>query len=232
MKTVLIVAAEPFELSAIAKRCEKLAATHWGLRASALGELNGARTVLVAHGPGAELARQAARTAAARERVDAVLSTGVCGALDPSLAVGEVFVASRVRAGSDEYASCAPRTSRAFQTGALVSDDRVIVTAREKQELGRGGARAVEMESGALAALARQWTVPFYCVRAVSDRSDEDLVLDFNALRDSSGRFSTGRILLQALRRPFRVIPGLLRLAVNRRLGVNALGDFIADCRF
>jgi nucleoside phosphorylase len=116
--------------------------------------------------------------------------------------------------------------------GEILSLDRVAVTAAEKRGLReRTGAAVIEMESAAVAAKAREWGLPFRCIKVVSDTAAEDMPLDFNLYRDSAGRFSRSRIALAALRRPFSAIPGLLRLDRNCRHAADKLGEFFADCQ-
>ena len=86
------------------------------------------------------------------------------------------------------------------------------------------------MEAGAVEGKAREWGVPFRCVKVVSDVAAEDMPLDFNLYRDAEGRFSRIRIALAAVARPFSVMPGLLRLDKNCREAAERLGEFFADC--
>ena len=154
--------------------------------------------------------------------MDGIVSTGFCGALDPALGVGDIVVSGDVVA-----------SPRPFVRGEILSLDRVAVTAVEKRLLReRTGAAAVEMESAAVAAKAREWGVPFRCIKVVSDTAAEDLPLDFNLYRDAAGRFSRSRIALAAMRRPFSAIPKLLRLDRNCRHAAEKLGEFFADCQF
>jgi hypothetical protein len=87
------------------------------------------------------------------------------------------------------------------------------------------------MEASAVAAQAAEHNLPFYCIRVVSDTAGESLPLDFNQMRDASGRFSTAKILTAALRRP-SVFPGLIELNKRSKAAAQALGDFLADTRF
>ena len=114
--------------------------------------------------------------------------------------------------------------------GDVLSVDRVAITAAEKGEL-RSSTQAavVEMESAAVARKAREWEMPFGCVRVVSDVADENLPLDFNRYRDADGRFSRTRIALAAMGHPFTVLPGLIRLDRNCRLAAELLGEFLAN---
>ena len=208
MLSVLIVAAEQFELEHIQPR------SGWNL-------------MKVANGPGPKLAREAAETV--RERVDVVVSTGLCGGLHPVLRVGDIFVATEVNGRTASL----PRRGKPFRSGPLVSIDRIAQTAEEKRELRIDtGAMAVEMEAEAVAAYASRIGVPFYCIRAVSDVAEESFMVDLNAARLTTGRFSVPRILLQAARRPLTVAPELLRLRRNAGLAARALGEFFADCDF
>jgi adenosylhomocysteine nucleosidase len=208
-ETWLVVAAERREFDGILKRFGKSSKLDWPAEFAREANWKGARWLLVANGPGSRLVE---RALAQKMEVSGMISTGFCGALDPALQIGDI-----VKGGESE----------------ILSIDRVAVTAAEKSALrARTGAAAVEMEAAAVARKAREWGVPFYCVRAVSDTARDDMPLDFNRYRDSEGRFGRARIALAALSRPFSTVPGLLRLDHNCRLASKALGEFFADCRF
>jgi uridine phosphorylase len=202
---VLFVAAEKFELRPIPAR------EGWQF---------------IANGPGPALA--GAAVDAVKEHVDVIVSTGLCGALDPVMAVGDIFVATEVNGVPARLPSAAGR----FVSGPLVSVDRVITTAAEKRRLFERGARAVEMEAAAVQERARARGAAFYCIRAVSDVAEETFALDLNAARQEDGRFSVWQILGQALRRPSTGIPELIRLRRSAARATKALGEFFADCRF
>ncbi|HYO83608.1 MAG TPA: hypothetical protein VES20_19555, partial [Bryobacteraceae bacterium] len=72
----------------------------------------------------------------------------------------------------------------------------------------------------------------FYCIRAVSDTADDEFPIDFNAVRDESGRFVIHKILMRAIRNPLSTVPGLIRLGRNAQQASRALGDFFARCHF
>lgn len=219
MTTWLMVAAEAREFEGILKRAGDVRALPWqGAAFSRQAQGKNSRWLLIANGPGPRLVERALER---KQDVDRILSIGFCGALDPALRIGDIVVSGEVPKGLG-----AP-----FVRGDVVSVDRVAFTAREKCDLRTAtGAAVVEMESAAVAQKAREWDVPFGCVRVVSDVAGEDLPLDFNRYRDADGRFERTRIALAALGRPFTVLPKLVRLDRNCHRAAERLGEFLANC--
>jgi nucleoside phosphorylase len=161
-------------------------------------------------------------------RVDAVVSSGLCGAVSPDLRVGDIVVAAEVNGAPVGT----PRCRGEYRLGRVASADRVVGTAAERRELAAHGVHAVDMESAVVLDRARALGVPFYCVRAVSDEAAEDWVLDLNAARSPGGAFRIGPVLMQAVRRPAAVVPELLRLRRNAAIAARRLGEFLANCEF
>lgn len=232
MPELLVVAADPRELSGIVGRCRGVSKLKWPVWYARVGDLHANRMVMVANGPGPELAARAAGMALKRCHPDAVISTGYCGALDRTLSAVEVFVAVRVQADGDEFPAAVPATGRrGCKTGTLASIDRVAGV-EEKRRLRESGAAAVDMEAGAVAQAAVRAGLPFYCIRAVLDRAEEEFGLDFNSLRGADGRFSRLRILKAALARPLARFPELMKIEWRGRRASRALGAFVEDCVF
>lgn len=227
---ILAVAAEAREFAGLLKHASDVVRLNWQLSFACKAVVGGQPWVLVANGPGATLAHEAVWTGCGMTAVRAVVSTGYCGGLDPKLLVGDIFAASEVRIPANA-GTFAAMPVRAPHSGLLLSVDRVAVTQREKAALASNGGAAVEMEAGAVAAVAGSMGLPFYCVRVVSDTAGEELPLDFNRYRDQAGRFSRAGIALAAVARPW-LIPALVRFDRNSRRASLTLGDFLADCRF
>jgi nucleoside phosphorylase len=88
----------------------------------------------------------------------------------------------------------------------------VAVTGTEKVELRRAtGADAVEMESGIIQSACREPGVPCTTLRAISDRADEDLPLDFNQFTRPDQSVDLPKLLLAVGRSPAMIRP-LLKL--------------------
>jgi len=212
--SILIVAAEAREFAGLLKRVGPGTPLHCPDIAYARDVvLHGRRAILIANGPGPRLVNKAlASNLIPTWNVTEVISTGFCGALDPTLRIGDIVIAGE---------------------GEIWSEDRVAVRADEKRQLReRTGARVVEMEFAAVQTKAREWGVPCRAVRVVSDSAGEDLPLDFNRYRDAEGRFQLTRIALAGLVRPFTVLPKLMQLDRNSRLATEKLGAFFADSEF
>ena len=226
---LVFIAAEAREFDGLLRRAQRSSVVRGSVAFCRKVLWKDAEIVLMANGPGPELAGVAAGVARESQPLGAIVSFGFCGALHPALEPGDVFVASEVLgAGS----ALPPRTSVAYKTGPLVSIDHVAGTAAEKAELARTGAMAVDMEAGVLAARAREWNVPFFCIRAVTDTADETFALDFNRMRNQDGRFSRARIVAAAIRRPGVLVPELRKVDRRCRQASEALGEFVDHCRF
>ena len=223
------MAAERRELEGLLVHVDEITKPDWPLDFARLGLLKGTQTAMVANGPGAKLAGDAVDIVKERESMDALISTGFCGGLVPRLTSCDIFVATEVVGVAPALLPASPRS---FKTGKLLSIDRVVCTAREKADLGKDGADAVEMEAGAVARRAKAYDIPFFAVRVITDTSEENFPLDFNQLRSEDGRFSRAKILSAALRKPGTVFPGLIKLNKTTKRAAQALGDFLADARF
>jgi Phosphorylase superfamily len=219
------MAAERREFDGIRKRIGNTKQLMWpGAKFACEAEWQGDRWWMLANGPGETLVLDVLKE---KKDVDGMISTGLCGALDPALRLGDVVVSGNA------HIEVTNDTRAPFVRGAVHTIDHVAITAAEKRGLhNRTGAIAVDMESAAVERRAAEWNVPYLCIRAVSDRAGDTLPLDFNRYRNDRGDFSRIRIALAAVARPFTVMPQLMEFDRNCRRAVDALGDFLADCRF
>ena len=229
LRVIVFLASEKRELSGFAKHLTDIKGARVTLDYAHEAQLRGEPVLLAANGSGFRLAREGAESIAnAYSDIEAFVTTGFCGGLDPSLEAGEVVVGTEI--GGEEAA--VPGTDRKFRSGAVLSQDRVADCATEKAGLARTGAIAVEMEAGGVAAYVRSRNIPFFCVKVVTDTARESFPIDFNRMRDSRGAFSRARIARAALRHPFLLFPRLMELDRKCKKAAAILGDFLADCRY
>jgi nucleoside phosphorylase len=228
---VVAVAAEAREFAGLRRRARAVTALEgWTNGRAWLAEVDAARWLLAANGPG-RLAGLAAAEALAVAHAGCVLSVGLCGALDQGLEPGDVVQAEAVIDGQGGRWA-----GGAVQGGGpavrALSLDRVAVSAEEKRRLGAAsGAAIIEMEAAQVARRAVERGVPFFCLKAVGDGAGEELPMDFNLFRDVTGRFSRARIGAACALRPW-LAPGLLRFDRQCRRSIERLGECLVHARF
>jgi DeoD family purine-nucleoside phosphorylase len=142
------------------------------------------------------------------------IRVGTCGALDATLALGDLLVAreaicadgtSRALGGGERVAAdpalteALARSARSARVGTIVSVD--LFYERDGSAAGaRGDALAVEMEAATLFALGAAAGVPVACLLAVTDTFDAGGArrrIDEGALREAGERL--GSVALAAL---------------------------------
>jgi adenosylhomocysteine nucleosidase len=188
-------------------------------------------TLVAVSGMGLDAATSAAQTLLAAGAT-ALVSWGMAGGLDPSLAAGTIclpeFIVSRDgRAlASDLHwrellrAAIPPR--RPVVGGRLVTSDAAIVDVPGKAATFRDcAAAAVDMESLGVAAIAAAAQIPFIAVRVIVDTAGDALPAAV-AAATREGRVRVGPLLRGLLERPGD-LGTLLTLASRYRVAGQAL---------
>jgi nucleoside phosphorylase len=219
-RPVLILVALPAELRSVAV---VLGARPDG--GGVRGRLGAAGAVALAVGVGGGAAR-----AVAAERPRLVISCGFAGALEPSLAPGDLVLASSVRDEAGESIAagepvlCAVRRAldcgdpACLAEGELLCTTEVAATAEAKRALVRPGRLAVDLESAPAAHAARGASVAWLALRVVLDPLDADLPAFAQAARSSY----VAPALRHALRGP-RAAAELAELARRARTASRSL---------
>ncbi len=229
---LLFVASIPMEFAGLERHIEDTRPADFAVDWARAARLGGQEVLLLANGAGRRRAAEAV-DAAKPWRPDAIVSTGFCGGLDRELPVACIVIATAIASDQGAYtAAPGPQGASGGHCGLVCSIDHVARTAGEKRQLRETGACAVEMEAAGVAERAQSLTVPFFCVRAVTDLADETMANDFNSALRPDGHFDTMIILRGTLRRPMVRLPELFRLCQRSMRATRALGDFIAGCRF
>lgn len=187
-------------------------------------------TVLLT-GMGAESARKAISTAPF-EGQDVLVSTGLAGALDENLKLGEIVAARTCRTATQEtkLESDSRLLDLAVTAGACTVEvfltvEAIVATGVEKEALSFSGS-VVEMETKHILEEAAKRDVPAVAVRAISDAADEDLPVDFERIADSRGHVKVGGLLKELAMHPYRLIP-LVRFGRQSRASSVGLADFL-----
>ena len=202
-----------------------------GLRREAglLARLSGDLPVACA---GADAGRAAILARGLVERgVGGLVSFGLAGGLDPALPPGTLLLPERVLLPDGGALAVDPGWRRRAAAllpealaAALAGSDRVLVDVAGKAALRRsGGAAAVDMESHAVAAVARAAGLPFLVIRAIADPAGRALPPAALAGLSPDGGTRPWAVLLALLRSPGQ-LPALVRLAGDSAAGFAALG--------
>lgn len=188
-------------------------------------------TVVIQSGPGFERAAAAAR-AAIRAGATALLSWGLAGGLAEQARPGSVLVPDRIVTSDGRVLPTDDAWRRAFLArlgddvdrvdGALLTVDRVLATPAAKAcSASVSGAVAADMESAAIAELARTHGLPFLAVRVVADGSSEALPRRVDDWLTPEGQARLAP-LLRVLLEP-RELVRLVRLARRSRAATRVL---------
>lgn len=166
-----------------------------------------------------------------------VVSSGVCGGLEPALAIGDVVVPDRLITSSGERielggdAAFGPAGLRARiggHGGALVTASRLVDTPAAKARLhAETRAVAVDMESVAIVAAAHRASLPALVVRGVSDPAGESVPVDLLRTVTADGRVRPGAAILLVLTSP-RTLPRALALGRATRRALLAVARALA----
>lgn len=184
-RAAAIVFAVPIEADAFAR----LATDRTEFRADGLifeeGTVVGRRVAWCVGGVGRTAAERAARRLVAGHRPRLLLTAGFAGGLDPGLARGDVCRPSRAvlaahAADPGETGSNSPLPVVDLEASGepvtVCTVDEVIRTPAAKRALAaRTGAAVVDMESFAVATVARERGLPCGCIRVISDTVADEL---------------------------------------------------------
>ncbi len=172
------------------------------------GQLGGQEVVVSISGFGKVAAASTVTSMLDRFDAEAVVFSGVAGALDPDVTRGDVVIANELvqhdfdasplfprfvipslqvdripgdAAWTDRAAAAAARAGATVHRGLILSGDRFIDNDADRAELRSlfPDALAVEMEGAAVAQVCAEHRIPFVVIRAISDAADDDAATDF-----------------------------------------------------
>jgi len=108
-------------------------------------------------------------------------------------------------------------------TGSLVESKNIVSSSSDKKHLHiQSGAIALDMESIAVAKVAKQNKLPFLVIRAIADPANMDLPKAINHSLNNEGDIILAKLLSYIVLHPAQ-IPGLIRLGLHFQAAKNTL---------
>jgi uridine phosphorylase len=157
-----------------------------------------------------------------------VLTCGFAGGLNPDLKLGDVVF----EAQSPESKVQRQLLNAGAKPAKFFCADRIATTAAEKKKLrDETGADAVEMESAAIHAVCNEYGIPCVTVRVISDTSNEDLPLDFNALSKPDKSLDYGKLFWAIAKSPGKTT-ALMKLQRQTRFAAERLAEVLTKIVF
>lgn len=168
------------------------------------------------------------------QRFDLLLSSGFAGGAEPSLGVGDLFLA---RNFSDPALLAHAQELLIARTGTLATADRVIETTAERAAFAHTqGAEAVDMETAAIAAACVERSLPLLSLRVISDTARAPFPAPPHVLFDLARQKTEPLTLIKYLARHPAGIVRLMRfarqIAVARAGLTSALAVIVREADF
>lgn len=213
MKRIVILSAMPVELEGLKSALgavEDKAAGFYGLYRAAD---RGAEIRLVCSGIGKVNAAMCTQKVIERFSPDAVINMGIAGGLAPDLHTLDVIIgretayhdfpqpellqkyypfASSFRCNEklihEAQTVCASLPGVRFRTGKILSGDRFVESAAERERIRAMGADCCEMEGAAVGHVCHAAGVPFLILRTISDMADDSAVMTYEEFESRAAR--------------------------------------------
>lgn len=147
-----------------------------------------------------------------------ILSSGLAGALDPTLEVGDI-----VLDGPETLVERLRTALPEAHVGRVQGSDIPIASVAAKAEAWRSGMIAVDMESHVARRVAEGRGLPFLVARVISDRADHELPPAALVGMRRDGAIAIGAVLASLARSP-RQLPELIRTGRNAKSAFRSLG--------
>jgi nucleoside phosphorylase len=189
--------------------------------------------ILVETGMGSHNAEAAFEYVLAKFSPDFVVSAGFGGALYDGAAVGDLIYGSKFFLIDEkvedtiELSDAARIFSRlsgtvSMREGTILTLQRWMKKSEIKQIVPRLPLPVCDMETFPLAKLSMRKGLPFFAIRSITDRADEELSLELLDISDESGQYRLSRALRLILSRP-KLISEVAKLGRNSRIASNRL---------
>ncbi|HET6513787.1 MAG TPA: hypothetical protein VFG09_01390 [Thermodesulfovibrionales bacterium] len=193
---------------------------------------------LILTGMGSRSAEKALAYVVEKYVPEIILSAGFGGALYDGARIGEIIVASKVLSLDDRAADVLELRNgdviEKLSRNLSVREGSIVTIEKWKQKseirkviAGEFPLPVCDMETFGIAKLSLEKNLPFFAVRSITDRSDEEVPLDLLNVSDDSGRYSLRRAIKLLLFKP-RLIPGSIKLGIHAHIAGRSLWQAVS----
>ena len=226
-----IVCALPIELGAFLDRCEKVKKYTGGEFVFRGGFYDGIRVAIVEAGMGFSRARRATQALLDGHSPRWLLCCGFSGALRDDIPIGSIVVGDSI---ADQHGQCLQidlqmpaDPARGLFVGRLLTADEMVRTVEQKRQLGeQHAALAVDLESLAVAQVAREGKTRFLAIRVISDDLSADLPPEVMSVVGETGGVRLGAAVGAIWKRP-AAVKDLWRLREQAQSAATRLASFL-----
>lgn len=226
-----IVCALPIELGAFMARCEKVKKYTGGEFVFRGGFYDGIRIAVVEAGMGYSRARRATQALLDGHSPKWLLSCGFSGALRDDVPIGSIVVGNSI---VDQHGQCLQidlqmpaDPARKLFVGRLLTTDEMVRSVEQKRQLEeQHAALAVDLESLAVAQVARERKTRFLAIRVISDDLSADLPPEVMSIVGATGSVRFGAAIGSIWKRP-AAIKDLWRLREQAQTAASQLASFL-----
>ncbi|MBV9411666.1 MAG: hypothetical protein JO148_08720 [Acidimicrobiia bacterium] len=206
-----MLTAMPMELAPLRRRMENAQPfASLGGRAVS-GRLAGVDVVATTVGVGTRRATETTERLLQSVSVPLVIIVGIAGASAPHLKIADVVVPESVIHGpAGTTHTSTPSIARLDRKGTIRTHDDLLVDAEAVARLHRQGIAAMDMETGAIAAVCERQGVEWTAFRAISDNVERPVDPASMTMLNGDGTPNVGASIKFMLRKPHR-IPVLIR---------------------
>jgi len=223
MKKIAIMGAMPEEIAPILKMVGIYTTVEYAGNSYYQAEYKGALLFIAYSKIGKVFSTLTSATLIEHFGCELLLFSGVAGAINPSLKIGDLIVASKlsqhdlditafghpmgyvpggsvfVEANRELIAlskEVARELKKEIQEGIIATGDQFVHDAVVKDKIANNfGADALEMEGGSVAVVCHALGVPFFVLRAISDTADMDASFSFDEFMESSAELSAAFVM-------------------------------------
>lgn len=220
---IAIMGAMPEEIAPLLERIGEYTKEEYAQNSYYLAKYQGHELVIAYSKIGKVFSSLTAATMIEKYGCEKLLFTGVAGAINSELHIGDLIIAEKlcqhdlditafghphgfVPEGSVYIASDRALNGIALKVakelklkllkGTIATGDQFIHDAKKTQWIAETfGADALEMEGASVAVVCKALTTPFFILRAISDAADMDAGFDFDTFLESSAKNSAEFIL-------------------------------------